>query len=248
MSRTVIIAQARMSSTRLPGKTLADLDGRPVVDRVVERALRSRLADDVAVATTTDISDDVLVAHLHSIGIPLVRGSLNDVLSRYVLAAEALRADSIVRITCDCPLIDPAIIDETIARFAESPSVDYCTNTLVRTYPIGMDTEVFSRQALERAHDEARQSYEREHVTPYLYQHPELFRLRNLEAPGWAKWPELRLTLDEPADLQLIRAVVDAVGVDAPLASITAFLRKHPQVAALNSGVAHRHVRRPLSW
>ena len=151
VSRTVIIAQARMSSTRLPGKTFMDLGGKPVVDRVVERVARARLADDVWIATTTDSSDDVLAEHLDSLGTPCLRGSLDDVLSRYAAAAETSRADTIVRITCDCPLIDPSVIDAVIAAFRDAPEVDYCSNALMRTYPIGMDTEVLSRASLERA-------------------------------------------------------------------------------------------------
>jgi len=241
VGRTVIIAQARMSSTRLPGKVLLDLGGKPVIERVIDRAARARRADAVWVATSTDPSDDVLAAHLASIGIPYVRGSLDDVMSRYCDAAAASGADTIVRVTCDCPLIDPAIIDATMDAFSAAPEVDYCSNSLVRTYPIGMDTEVFSRRVLERALAEAAQPHEREHVTPYLYQHPELFRLRNAKAPGWAVWPQLRLTLDEPADLEIIRAVVAALGPDAGLGEIVAFLRRSPELVALNSGVPHRY-------
>lgn len=248
MSRTVIIAQARMSSTRLPGKVMLDLGGRPVVDHVFMRARASRLADDVCVATTIEDTDDVLAAHLDTLGVQHIRGSLNDVLARYVQAAEASRADTIVRITCDCPLIDPAIIDETIAAFRAAPAVDYCSNTLVRTYPIGMDTEVFSREALERAYAQATAATEREHVTPYLYQHPELFALRNVEAPGWARRPDLRLTLDEPADLELLRAMVALVPEGAGLEAVLEALRMHPELEGINAGVTHRHVEKPGSW
>lgn len=234
-----------MSSTRLPGKTLMDLGGKPVIDHVIERARASRLADAVWVATTSDTTDDVLAKHLGDLAVPYVRGSLDDVLARYVQAAEASDAETIVRITCDCPLVDPAVIDETIAAFRELPEADYCSNTLRRTYPIGMDTEVFSRAALIRAHLEATQPLEREHVTPYLYQHPEVFRLRNVEAPEWARWPELRLTLDEPADLEMLRAVAEVVGERAELKRLIETLRLHPDIVALSAQVAHRYVQRP---
>ena len=246
--RTVIIAQARMSSTRLPGKTLMDLGGAPVLDRVVARARRAALADDVWVAITDDPSDDVLETHLIGAGVPYVRGSLDDVLARYVLAADAADAETVVRITCDCPLIDPVCIDEVIAAFREPEAVDYCSNTLVRTYPIGMDAEVFSREILERAHVEATMQHEREHVTPYLYQHPERFRLRNVEAPEWALWPELRLTVDEPADLEMLREVVRLVGPDAGLAAILAALQGEPELVAINQRISHRHVSKPSAW
>ncbi len=248
MSRTVIIAQARMSSTRLPGKVMLDLGDKPVVDHVVMRARASRLADDVCIATTVEDTDDVLAAHLDTLDVQYIRGSLDDVLARYVQAAEVSRADTIVRITCDCPLIDPVIIDEVIAAFRSAPAVDYCSNTLRRSYPIGMDTEVFSREALERAYAEATEAPEREHVTPYLYQHPELFRLRNVEAPGWARRPELRLTLDEPADLELLRAVVGLVPGGADLATVLEALRMHPELEGINARVSHRYVERPDSW
>jgi len=248
MGRTVIVAQARMSSTRLPGKTLMDLGGVPVIDRVLERARRATLADDVMIATTEDPSDNVLVEHLESIGASCVRGSLDDVLSRYVLAANASRAETIVRITCDCPLIDPAVIDRVIAAFAEEPEVDYCSNTLVRSFPIGMDVEAFSRAALERANAEAAEPHEREHVTPYLYQRPERFRLRNVEALAGERWPELRLTLDERADFEMLAALLSLVAPDATLPDLIETLRLHPEIAALNSGVSHRHVEKPASW
>ena len=248
MNRTVIIAQARMSSTRLPGKTLMDLGGRPVVDHVIERARAARLADDAWIATTTDASDDVLAAHLEERGVPCVRGSLEDVLSRYVQAAEESRAATIVRITCDCPLIDPEIIDDTIAAFRQLPDVDYCSNTLRRSYPMGMDTEVLSRAALERAHAEATHQHEREHVTPNLYQHPELFRLRNVEAPEWATWPELRLTVDEAADLAMLRSLLEHAAADSGLSQLLDALRAHPEIAEHNRAVHHRHVKKPTHW
>jgi len=248
MSRTVIIAQARMSSTRLPGKTLMDLGGRPVVDHVIERARASRLASDVWVATTTDATDDVLVAHLDELDVPYVRGSLDDVLARYVEAAEASHADAIVRITCDCPLIDPEVIDKVIEAYHALPQVDYCSNTLRRTYPIGMDTEAFSREALVCASLEGMRAPEREHVTPYIYQHPEIFCLRNVEAPQWATRPELRLTVDELADLDALRALVSQVGPDASLREIMVAIEDNPRLAELNREVPHRHVQKPAQW
>lgn len=246
--RTVIIAQARMSSTRLPGKTLMDLGGAPVIDHVIARCRRSRRADDLWVATTTDPSDDVLVGHLRQAGVPYVRGSLEDVLSRYDLAADAADADVIVRITCDCPLIDPEVIDHVIGLLAAEPPVDYCSNTLVRTYPIGMDTEVFTRAALARAHDEAVEPLEREHVTPYIYQHPADFRLRNAAAPAEAAWPDLRLTVDEPVDLAMLDELVTAVGRDAGLPEIVGYLKTHSGLARKSAHVRHRHVEKPESW
>jgi spore coat polysaccharide biosynthesis protein SpsF len=237
-----------MSSTRLPGKTLLDVGGKPVIDRVIERAMRARRADAVWVATTTDPSDDVLAEHLDALGTPYVRGSRDDVLARYADTAVASGADTVVRITCDCPLIDPAVIDATIDAFKRPPEVDYCSNTLLRSYPLGMDTEVLSRRVLERIAAQARMPHEREHVTPALYQRPDVFRLRNADAPSWACWPELRLTLDESADLRLIRTVVREVGAAASLADILAFLRANPDTILVNAHVRHRRMDKPESW
>ena len=248
MGRTVIVAQARMSSSRLPGKTLLELDGAPVVDLVLARVNGARLADDVVVATTTDPSDDVLAEHLESLGVSFVRGSLDDVLARYVLAADTFQAETVVRVTCDCPLIDPTEIDRVISAYRAQPPVDYCSNNLVRSFPIGMDTEVFSLAALKRADSEARLQHEREHVTPYLYQHPELFGLRNVEAPEWARFPELRLTIDEPADFEMLKALIELVPRDASLEDILRAIRLHPEVEVLNRNVQHRHIDKPASW
>jgi spore coat polysaccharide biosynthesis protein SpsF len=247
-SRTIVIAQARMSSTRLPGKVMADLGGKPVIDHVIERVRRAARVDGVWIATTTDPTDDVLADHLGELDVPFVRGSLDDVLARYVLAADAADADVIVRITCDCPFADPETIDATIAAYFEPPSADYCSNTLVRTYPLGMDAEVFSRAVLESANAEATLPHEREHVTPFVYQHPERFSLRSVEAPEWATWPQLRLTVDEPADLRLARALVGELGDAADLTSIVNLLRSRPDLVAINSDIAHRHVEKPASW
>lgn len=245
--RTVIIAQARMSSTRLPGKTLMDLGGKPVIDHVLRRAGRAKLVDDVWVATTIDSSDDILVEHLNNLGVRYVRGSLDDVLARYVLAAEASHADTIVRITCDCPLIDPEVIGVVVAQYREAAKVDYCSNTLLRTYPIGMDTEVFSRAALERAHREAAQPHEREHVTPYIYQHPELFQLRNVSDAVFADWADMRLTVDEATDLEFVHALMARAGVDASVQDIIDAVEMDSTLTTINADVSHRHMWKPLA-
>jgi spore coat polysaccharide biosynthesis protein SpsF len=241
--RTVtIIIQARMSSRRLPGKTLMDLGGVPVIDRVVQHAQRAKLADAVVVATSVDPTDDVLVDRLEFLDVPFVRGSLDDVLSRFVLAVEAADAELIIRITADCPLIDPACIDEVVEAYLREPPVDYCSNSLRRTYPVGMDAEVFSREVLESAHDAAHEPHEREHVTPYIYQHPERFHLRNVNAPTWAARPEIRLTLDEPRDLDLLRILVERLGPEASLRQALAALDEDPELTLINQGVEQRHI------
>lgn len=239
--RTVIIAQARMGSTRLPGKVMMDICGKPMVDHVIDRAKRSTRADDVAVAIPDLAADDVLAQHLDTLEVMVVRGSADDVLARYTKAADESRAEVIVRITCDCPLIDPAIVNEVISAFREG-GVDYCSNTLERTYPIGMDTEVFSREALERAHAEATEPDEREHVTPYIWQHPERFRLRNVMAPEEFTWPELRLTVDEGADREMVSGVLAATVGTGSLGDVFLALRLRPELLQLNESVLHRYL------
>jgi len=246
--RTVAIIQARMGSTRLPGKTLMDLAGEPVVDHVIRRVRRTNRIDHLILAIPDSAEDDVLAEHLKDTGVDCVRGDADDVLSRYHLAAEAAAADVIVRITADCPLIDPNVIDEVVESFYQSPQVDYCSNSLRRTYPIGMDTEAFTRTALDVAYDEATSQQHREHVTPFIYQSPDRFRLRNVTAPSWAVRPNLRLTIDEPADLRLAEELYVRCGSDADLRTLIEEIDRHPEIAAMNETVPHRHVEKPKFW
>lgn len=207
-----------MTSTRLPGKVLADIGGRPALGLELERLARARELDEVVVATSVEVSDDPVAQHAGGAGLRVVRGPLHDVLERYRLAGEALGADAIVRVTGDCPLIDPAVVDSVVARWRDG-SADYVANVIPpRTYPVGMDAEVVSWPALAAAAAEATEPYDREHVTPFVRARPERFaqeRVDRVPALG-----DLRLTLDTPEDLALLRAVaatVDplAAGVDA---------------------------------
>lgn len=170
--KTIIIVQARMTSTRLPGKVLLPLAGEPMLVRLLERLRRVQRADGIVIATTTNASDDPIAALCAQQGVPCHRGSELDVLSRYADAARLHAADVVVRITSDCPLIDPALIDQLIAVYEEGDS-DYVSNMLPPTWPYGMAVEVFSATALAQAHAEATQDAEREHVTPFIYWHPE---------------------------------------------------------------------------
>lgn len=167
MSRTVAIVQARMTSTRLPGKVMADFCGAPLLARMVERIGRAQRLDAVVVATTDRASDDPVAALAGELEVGVYRGEEMDVLGRMAGAAEAARADTVVRLTADCPLHDPALIDAAVAGY-EAGAWDYYGNAVDRTYPDGLDVEVFSRDALERAAAEARHPFLREHVTPWL--------------------------------------------------------------------------------
>ncbi len=200
------ILQARMSSTRLPGKVLEPVLGVPMIGRQLERLARSARLDRVVVATSEDASDDPLAAYLERAGHAVFRGSLADVLGRFAGAmATVPEADTIVRLTADCPLADWTVIDATIDRHHES-GADYTSNTpAVRTYPHGLDNEVMRREVLERAWREGVDPYEREHVTPFIYRRPEEFRIASLSRePSLA---HLRWTVDYPEDLDFVRDV-----------------------------------------
>ena len=177
--RTVAIIQARMNSSRLPGKVLQDIAGQPMLMRVLERARRAKTVDDVIVATTTDPSDDPIEAVCRERGYLIYRGSMFDVLDRYYGAARLAQADVIVRVTADCPVIDPAVIDQVVEAF-HTQNADFACNRLPppwkRTWPIGLDTEVCSFAGLERAWKEAVLPYEREHVMPFFYDHGRAFQ------------------------------------------------------------------------
>lgn len=203
------ILQARMSSTRLPGKVMKPLAGRPMVERQLERLRRCRELDRIVVATSDDASDDPLAAHLESLGVQTFRGSLADVLARYMGAIRAFGiVGPIVRLTADCPLADPGVIDDGV-RLHRELGVDYVSNGQRRTYPHGLDMEVFRREALETAERESQDPYDHEHVTPFIYRHPERFSLADLVQA--ADESHLRWTVDTPEDYAFVERVYAAL-------------------------------------
>jgi spore coat polysaccharide biosynthesis protein SpsF len=202
--KIVAIIQARMGSSRLPGKVLMDLEGATVLDRVLSRLGRSQLIDESLVATTIEPADEAIVEHGKRTGWNVFRGSEQDVLDRYYQAAKYIKADVVVRITSDCPVIDPEVTDATIRAFLDRRA-DYASNIRVRTYPRGLDTEVMTMQALERAWVESTKPYQREHVTPYIHENPGKFKLHGIE--NEVDCSEHRWTVDTPEDLQLLRAI-----------------------------------------
>jgi spore coat polysaccharide biosynthesis protein SpsF len=203
------ILQARMSSSRLPGKVLKPLLGQPMILRQIERLRRCRELDRIVVATSQDPSDDILAETLARAGLETVRGPLDDVLGRFVLAADQLQLEGeIVRLTADCPLADPGVIDACIALRREG-GFDYASNGLVRTYPRGLDVEVFTATALRRAGAEAISPYDREHVTPWLYREETPLRLGKLV--GSPDLSEFRWTVDLPADFDFVSQVFGAL-------------------------------------
>jgi spore coat polysaccharide biosynthesis protein SpsF len=210
--RTVAVVQARLGSTRLPGKVLLPLAGQPLLSRVMRRAARARSVDAVVVATTTLPSDDRIVELAEREGWPVVRGSETDLLERYVQAARSHRADRVVRITSDCPLIDPGLIDD-VAGALDREAGDYASNTLEpRTYPRGLDVEVVTRDALEAADRDDHDPASREHATPFIRRDPKRFRL--VRVAGSRDESAHRWTVDTPEDYELVRRLYEALGRD----------------------------------
>ncbi len=225
------VLQARMSSTRLPGKVMADLVGAPMILRQIERLGRSGRLDRILVATSIDPSDDGLAATLALHDIPVHRGPLDDVLARYEGALASHPAEIVVRLTADCPLADPEAVDATIDLLT-ARGLDYAANTPAhRTYPKGLDVEVMRADALLRAAREARDAYEREHVTPYLYRHPEMFTQDFISQDR--DEGELRWTVDRPDDLEFVRQVYGALYPKKPdfgSEDVRAFVRSRPDL------------------
>ena len=231
---TIAVLQARMGSTRFPGKAMADLLGKPLLTRVVERACAIQGIKSVVVATTSAEHDHPLLELAQRCGVHAFAGSEEDVLDRYYRAARAFDAEVIVRLTGDCPLLDPDVSQRVLMRFQQG-DVDYASNTVPPTFPDGLDTEVFSLATLERAWREASLTSEREHVTPYIWKNPDKFRLANVTNP--VDLSALRWTVDEPQDLQFVCSIYDCLGARPVfgMADVLALLAKHPSLEDINS-------------
>ncbi len=235
MTRVVGIVQARTSSSRLPGKVLKPILGAPMIQRQLERLTRAQELTVLAVATSVDSSDDAVAAVAENIGVPCVRGSLEDVLDRYYNAASELNADVVVRLTADCPLTDPAIVDDVV-RLHLRGGYDYTSNFIDRRFPDGLDAEAMSIETLGAAWRDAAPGPDREHVTPWIYNHPEVFRLgslRNEEDLGALRW-----TVDEAADFDFVTAVYERLYTDNPgfgMADVLRLLENEPEIAEINA-------------
>ncbi len=237
--KIVAIVQARMGSTRLPGKVLRDLAGKPMIERVLERVRCAGSVDETIVATSDLPGDDPLADWLATRHHACFRGSEPDVLARFAGAAAQAGADAIVRITADCPLTDPGVIDEVVAAFrAGQPGLDYGSNVLPRrTFPRGLDTEIFTRTALEACAREAADASSREHVTPFIYRHPERFRLHGVEAD--ADYSEHRWTVDTPEDFELIEKIYTTLGdADFSWKDVLHLLGQNPAWSEINRHIA----------
>ena len=238
--RRVCVVQARMGSTRLPGKVLRDLAGRPMLARQLERLSGCHSIDEIVIATSIDAEDDSIASLVSGIGFNVVRGSRDDVLSRFILAAHETRADVVVRVTADCPLIDPSTTDRVVDELTtHSTASDYASNVVRRTFPRGLDVEALFVDALERLDRLATTAEEREHVTIMIRSgQPSLFLVRSVEDS--TDNSDLRWTVDEERDFTLIQRLYDELDlgrVVAPYPAILQYVREHPELARMNQEV-----------
>ena len=241
-----MIVQARMTSTRLPGKVLKQVLGKPLLEYQIERLRRVKLVDAFLIAATVNDTDEPIVELCRRLSVPLFRGPEDDVLARYHGAAAAQHADTVVRVTSDCPIIDPAVIDETIRYYLDGQGdYDYASNGLERSYPLGMDTEVFSFRALHEAFVEARDPAEREHVTAFIYRRPQRYRLGNVAlAPNQAHH---RWTVDTAEDFELISRIISTLHPRQPqfsMSDVLNLLQANPDWVAINAHVQQREISR----
>ena len=206
--KVVAIIQARMGSTRLAGKVMMKLQNKTVLEHVIIRVRQSKLVNQIVIATTNNIEDNQIVDQAKQMSVDYFRGSEEDVLSRYYYAAKKNNADIVVRITSDCPIIDPRIIDEMLEKFIgiyKKEGIDYMSNTLQQSFPRGLDVEIFTFNTLVRAYNEGKQKYEREHVTPYIYMNLDKFKVANFT--NKVDHSNYRWTLDTKEDFELINII-----------------------------------------
>jgi spore coat polysaccharide biosynthesis protein SpsF len=238
--RIGVVVQARMGSTRLPGKVLLPLAGKPLLWRMVERVRAAQTRIEVIVATTVEPADDPIVDLCRSAGVACMRGHPTDLLDRHVAAARLVQAELVVKIPSDCPLIDPGCIDAVLSAW--EPGLDFLSNLHPPTWPDGNDVEALPIDVLELAAREARQPHEREHTTPFVWDQPKRFRTRNVRWAGGRDYSKShRFTIDWPEDYQLIAAIYDELhspGRTFSLAEILALLERRPELLQLNARYA----------
>jgi len=244
--KTVAIVQARMASTRLPGKVLRELAGKPMLEHVIDRVKSSKMIDEIVIATSRNEKDERIVELAKRLNVGWFVGSEEDVLDRYMKAAEQVAADIIVRITGDCPLIDPYTIDRIVRRHLKL-NVDY-TRTLIdqnnsKSFPRGLDTEVFSINVLRKVHKLAKKPGEREHVTVFIYEHPKMFKIEVIEAEESLQRPKYRLCVDVEEDLRLITEIYHQLYVSSGIIDIkdvVKLLDNNPDLREINAHVKQR--------
>ena len=230
------IIQARMGSSRLPGKVLMSIHGKPFLHHIVDRLSMSQDVEKIIIATSSSPQNNKIAELAKELEVSLFRGSEDDVLDRYYKSAKKFKVNDIVRITADSPLLDPQMVDKVVKMYIDSKNIyDYVSNIHPPSFPDGLDVEVFSFDVLERAWKEAKKSYEREHVTPYMWENPEKFRVGNYSEG--LDYSNLRLTLDDPKDLRLIKIVYENLyqkNKNFNFADILDFLKLNPELANIN--------------
>lgn len=237
--KVLAITQARTGSTRLPGKVLKQVNGKTLLAIHLQRILKSKRIDGLLVATTVEKADDAIEDAVKQLNLPFYRGSLNDVLDRFYQAALPHQPDWVVRLTSDCPLMDPVLIDEIIKKAMEL-DVDYCSNTLTPSFPDGIDIEVFKFSALEKAWKEATLVSDREHVTPYIHQNSDhfkkgLFTSYNYSCP--TDYSGVRLTVDEPMDFEVIRRLIEKMGDEMDWKTFADYYLSDPAISTMNKNI-----------
>ncbi|MEY8763045.1 MULTISPECIES: cytidylyltransferase domain-containing protein [Clostridium] len=242
----VCIVQARTGSTRLPGKVLKKICGKTILEHDIDRLKRSNGIDKIVIATTTKEQDDIIVEIAEKALVGYFRGSEQDVLSRYYYAAKQYDADIVIRVTSDCPLIDPKIIDNMVEKFKrlnKTENIDYLSNKIKPTYPRGLDVEIFTFKALEKCFKEADKDYEKEHVTPYIYLNPDKFKFKNYE--NKKDYSKFRWTLDTKEDLELIEIIYNNLYKENSFfyfEDILKFVLDNPEVSIVNENVRQKEL------
>lgn len=240
--KIIATIEARMTSSRLPGKVLLQAAGKPMLEHLINRLRAVPSLDGIVLATTVNPTDDELESFSRRVGINCYRGSENDVMARVIGAATSVDAEVVVEITGDCPIIDPQLVEQTIQMY-KANKADYVSNAHVRSYPDGMDVQVFSIETLRRSAEMTNDALDHEHVTLHIRNHPELFSHVHLVAPPQIHWPELGLTLDEPKDFELLKKIIEHLEPDNSLFScldVVRLLHEKPEWVAINQAVVRK--------
>ena len=240
--RVVAIIEARMTSSRLPGKHMLPANGKPMIEHLINRIKQVLSLDEIVMATTVNETDEPLVALTKRLGIACFRGSEEDVMSRVIGAAESVNADIIVGITGDCVIIDPLLVEQTIQMFLNNKCA-YVNNAAVSSYPGGMNTQVYELESLKKSALMTDDSLDHEHVTSHIFRNPDLFPPVYLVAPPDLHWPELKLELDEPADYELLKKIIEYFGDENPYFSckdVIDFLKEKQEWVGINQDVCRK--------
>ena len=240
--KIVATIEARMTSSRLPGKVLMKAAGKPMLEHLVNRLKSVKSLDEIVLATTKNHADDHLEEFARKANIRCYRGSEDDVMRRVISAAESAEAEIIVEITGDCPIIDPQLVEQAISIFNFN-EVDYVSNAHVRSYPDGMDVQVFRLSTLKHSASLTEARLDHEHVTLHIRNHPEIYSILNIVSPPETYWPDLGLTLDEPTDFELLKKIIEDFDSFNPFFScrdVVALLREKPDWVAINNKVVRK--------